>query len=128
MAIKKNGSRNSDRVKMRKMHREGYAVDQIASKLSVTEEHVNYVLEKWDAEEENWKERERVRQMEERQKHIDFMSKPANAPLNPEVEALRARIAELEKGIEEKPKPRRRKVQEEVQDDLPFDEENEDAA
>jgi len=55
MAIKKNGSRFSERNKIRKMNAQGYALTQIASALSITEAHITYVLESWDKDEEKAK-------------------------------------------------------------------------
>ena len=55
MAIKKNGSRFSERNKIRKMNAQGYALTQIANALSITEAHITYVLESWDKDEEKAK-------------------------------------------------------------------------
>ena len=52
MAIKKNGSRRSDRNKIRRMHLEGYSIDQMANTLSITLEHVQYVINSWPVDKE----------------------------------------------------------------------------
>jgi hypothetical protein len=92
MAIKKPGSRFTDRNKIRKMHREGYSVRQIAEAVSIVEEHVQYVLENWDADEEAWRNRE----LAARQAALDEAHKaatPENAP--PSIDDQeRARIRE----------------------------------
>lgn len=55
MAIRKNGSRFSDRNAIRRMTEQGYPVSVIASALSITEEHVAYVIAEWPAASERRK-------------------------------------------------------------------------
>ena len=55
MAIRKKGSRFKDRNAIRRMHREGYSLEQISGKTSITVEHIQYVLEKWDEDAEKAK-------------------------------------------------------------------------
>ena len=136
MAIKKNGSRNSDRVKIRRMNLEGFSLQQIAAKLSIVEEHVTYVLEKWTEEEENWKTREQTRVAAEMAERHKFANQPLNAPPPIDVAALTASIraeimAELRAGMvvppaqEEKPvTKKRRAVKKEEQVELPLNEED----
>ncbi len=93
MAIKKPGSRFSDRNKIRRMHAEGYSVEQIANTVSIVPEHVTYVIEEWDAAEEKGRE-------VERQKAIDAeeAARKAAQPVNPKPsidEEERQRIREL---------------------------------
>lgn len=49
MSIRKNNSRAADRVKIKRMHAQGYSTEQISGTLSITPEHVDYVLEKYEA-------------------------------------------------------------------------------
>lgn len=48
MAIRKNNSRAADRVKIKRMHAQGYDNNQIAMKLSITSEHIEYVLTEYE--------------------------------------------------------------------------------
>lgn len=50
MPMRKNNSRQSDRNKIFKMNAQGYSVKQIESQLSITPEHITYVLESYEAE------------------------------------------------------------------------------
>lgn len=49
MAIRKNNSRASDRVKIKRFHAQGFDIEQISAKLSITPEHVQYVLTDYEA-------------------------------------------------------------------------------
>ena len=60
MAIKKPGSRFTDRNRIRKLHAEGFSIDQIASTVSIIPEHVTYVIEEWDVDEEKAKDKDRA--------------------------------------------------------------------
>ena len=86
MAIKKNGSRNSDRVRIRRMNAEGFSIHQIAEKLSITEDHVTLVLEKWPTE-VSWRDAERAQQAEQRERLRKFYAEPAAPPTDAALEA-----------------------------------------
>jgi hypothetical protein len=92
MAIKKPGSRFTDRNKIRKMHAEGYSATQIADTVSITMEHVQYVIDKWDADEEAWRNRELAARDAERAA-AKQAAVPENAPISID-DAERARIRE----------------------------------
>ena len=47
---RKNNSRNSDRVRIKKLHAQGFSVDQIVGTVNIHEEHVRYVLEKYEVD------------------------------------------------------------------------------
>ena len=81
MAIRKNGSRFKDRNAIRRMHRQGYSLEQISGKTSITTEHIKYVIEQWDEDEEKAREQKKIRQQHEMEARID-LRKPAHAPLN----------------------------------------------
>ena len=92
MAIKKNGSRFTDRNRIRKMHAQGYSVQQIADTVSITPEHVSYVVDKWDADEEHWKNKHRA-DADAKAEAAKVKERPANAA--PTIDdAERARIRE----------------------------------
>jgi hypothetical protein len=65
MAIAKNGSRFTDRNRIRRLAAQGYTPEQISKAVSIVVEHVSYVLKEWDADEERWKDRERARRISE---------------------------------------------------------------
>jgi len=50
MAIRKNNSRQSDRNKIYKMNAQGYSVLQIEAKLSITPEHITYILNQYQTD------------------------------------------------------------------------------
>ena len=50
MAIRKNNSRQADRNKIFKMHAQGFSIQQIEAKLSITPEHITYVLEQYETD------------------------------------------------------------------------------
>ena len=78
MAIRKPCSRFSDRNKIRRMYAEGYSIEQISAHLSITEDHIQYVLEQWDADEEAWRDKARAELMEAADE-----AKKALQPANP---------------------------------------------
>ena len=60
MAIRKPGSRFSDRNKMRQMEAEGFARAQIAEKLSIVDSHVDYCLDHWSTDMEKIKDQQKA--------------------------------------------------------------------
>lgn len=92
MAIKKPGSRVSDRNKIRKLYAQGYSVEQIANQVSIVEEHVIYVLEEWDAAAEKQKD---IAKKQEADAYAAAKAAqvPANAVISVD-DAERARIRE----------------------------------
>jgi len=101
MAVRKNNSRQSDRNTIFKMNAQGYSVLQIEAKLSITPEHIEYILGKYEedlamrrADSPELQERARIQaEVEGRRKRTG----PANDPAVVELKAqLRAEImAEL---------------------------------
>ena len=101
MAIKKNGSRFTDRNRIRRMNAEGYSLQQIADATSIHIEHVQYVINDWDAAEEKAKDRERAAM-----EAAAIEARKGVAPANVETEAqMYARIkAELKAELAEEKK------------------------
>ena len=48
MSLRKNNSRNGDRNRIRRMHRQGFDVEQISAATSITSEHINYILNDYE--------------------------------------------------------------------------------
>ncbi len=83
MPLHKNNSRQSDRNKIFKMNAQGYSIEQIQAKLSITSEHVSYILNQYESD---LKERRaNSPELQERariQKEVEDRRK-GNAPANP---------------------------------------------
>jgi hypothetical protein len=97
MAIRKPGSRFTDRNTMRKMHAEGYSIAQIGMKLSIKDEHVVYCLEHWSADSEKARDKFKLSEIARLQKEKEAMMLPSQvseANLRVELEAkIRAELA-----------------------------------
>jgi hypothetical protein len=104
MAIRKPGSRFTDRNTMRKMYAEGYSVAQIALKLSIKDEHVVYCLEEWDEASEKARDQFKISEAARMKREREALMLPAEvnaANLRAEMEMkVRAEIA-----AEKKPAP-----------------------
>ncbi|GAF97419.1 unnamed protein product [marine sediment metagenome] len=48
MSIRKNNSREADRVKIKRFFAQGFDAEQISMKLSITPAHINYVLTQYE--------------------------------------------------------------------------------
>jgi hypothetical protein len=55
MAIRKDSSRFSDRNTIRRMNAEGYPLESISAKTSISIEHIQYVIDSWTKDEEKAK-------------------------------------------------------------------------
>ena len=118
MAIRKNSSRFTDRNKIRKMFKQGYSLEQISATVSITVEHIEYVLNNWDADEEKWRDKQRIEQLEivEKAKQAALPATPTPSVDDAERERIREQarrelLAEMEqarKEVSEEEKPRKR--------------------
>jgi hypothetical protein len=125
MAIRKNSSRFTDRNKIRRMFAEGYSLHQIEETVSITQEHINYVLNEWDADEELWKDREKARVAEEAEAARTAMV-PENAPALKQDEIERIKEAarrEVLDELERQTAERSEKITQSITEELVEDEE-----
>jgi hypothetical protein len=125
MAIRKPGSRFTDRNTMRTMYAQGYSVEQIGLKLSIKDEHVTYCLEEWALDSENARDQFKVSEAARLKAQREALMLPAEvnaANLRAEMEIkIRAEIAaekqaapvapvvEVETPVAETPKTRRKR-------------------
>ena len=105
MAIKKPTGRNSDRVRIRKMWAQGYAVSQIANAVSIVEEYIEYVINEYDADKESAKYQER-QEKKEREALVTAAVIPESAP-RPEGTRTDAQDLEEQPEVEEEAPPKR---------------------
>ena len=77
MAIRKPGSRFTDRNTMRTMHAEGYSIAQIGMKLSIVNSHVKYCIEEWGIDQEKGRDQFKLAEKARLKKEREAMMLPA---------------------------------------------------
>jgi hypothetical protein len=119
MATKKLSSRNADRNQVKRMHAQGYSVQQIADKLSIVPVHIEYLINGYEGDLKALNTVKADSELEGLEEQVRLAkAKMAGDPNTPDMEAMKAEIkrellAEMaaEGAKTEEPiKPRRRKA------------------
>jgi hypothetical protein len=93
MATKKLSSRNADRNQVKRMHAQGYSVQQIADKLSIVPVHIEYLLNGYEGDLKKLNTVKADSELEGLEEQVRLAkAKMAGDPNTPDMEALKAQM------------------------------------